>query len=72
MKATMLEGTLNVPGPVVDLGQRSLTVAVELTFATNGLGSRESALSMTYKLIEAAKGKWRMLNGALRVPPSLD
>ena len=34
------------------------------TDITKGPGSREAGLSMIYKLIEAAEGRWRKLTGA--------
>ncbi len=48
------------------------TNPIESTFApvrartdlTKGPGSREAGLSMIYKLMEAAEGRWRRLNGA--------
>ena len=52
------------------------TNPIELTFApvraltdiTKGPGSREAALAMIFKLLEAAEGRWRRLNGSHLVP----
>ena len=52
------------------------TNPIESTFApvrartdlTKGPGSREAGLAMIYKLMEAAEGRWRKLNGAHLVP----
>src|SRR5215217_2379836 len=48
------------------------TNPIESTFAqvrartdiTKGPGSREAGLAMIYKLLEAAEGRWRRLNGS--------
>jgi putative transposase len=52
------------------------TNPIESTFApvrartdlTKGPGSREAGLAMIYKLMEAAQGRWRRLNGSHLVP----
>ncbi len=53
------------------------TNPIESTFApvrarstdiTKGPGSREAGLAMIYKLMEAAEGRWRRLNGSHLVP----
>jgi putative transposase len=52
------------------------TNPIESTFApvrartdiTKGPGSREAALAMIFKLMEAAEGRWRRLNGSHLVP----
>ena len=31
---------------------------------TKGAGSKDAALAMAYKLLDAAQDRWRMLNGA--------
>jgi len=38
------------------------------TDITKGPGSREAGVAMIYKLLEAAEGKWRRLNGYRLVP----
>ena len=52
------------------------TNPIESTFApvrartdiTKGPGSREAGLAMIFKLMEAAEGRWRRLNGSHLVP----
>jgi putative transposase len=52
------------------------TNPIESTFApvrartdvTKGPGSREAGLAMIFKLLEAAEGRWRKINGAHLVP----
>lgn len=52
------------------------TNAIESTFATvrlrtkvtKGAGSREAALAMAYKLVDAAQGRWRRIDGHHLVP----
>ena len=38
------------------------------TDVTKGPGSREAGAAMIYKLLEAAEGRWRRINGAHLVP----
>ena len=52
------------------------TNPIESTFATvrlrhrrtKGSGSRQACLAMVFKLVQAAEKKWRLLNGAQRIP----
>jgi hypothetical protein len=36
----------------------------DITKITKGPGSREAGLAMIFKLLEAAEGRWRRLNGS--------
>ncbi len=38
------------------------------TDITKGPGSREAGVAMIYKLLEAAEGRWRRLNGYRLIP----
>jgi putative transposase len=38
------------------------------TDITKGPGSREGGVAMIYKLLEAAEGRWRRLNGYRLIP----
>ena len=42
------------------------------TRVTKGAGSKDAALAMAYKLLDAAQDRWRMLNGAELVKELLD
>jgi len=42
------------------------------TRVTKGAGSKEAALAMAYKLLDAAQDRWRMINGAELVKELLD
>ena len=56
------------------------TNPIESTFATvrlrtnvtKGAGSKDAALAMAYKLLDAAQGRWRIFNGAEQVKELLD
>ena len=51
---------------------RRLKITIESTFATvrnrskitKGPGSKAAGIAMAFKLIEAAEGRWRAVNGA--------
>jgi len=42
------------------------------TRVTKGAGSKDAALAMAYKLLDAAQDRWRMFNGAELVKELLD
>ncbi len=42
------------------------------TRVTKGAGSKDAALAMAYKLLDAAQDRWRMINGAELVKELLD
>jgi putative transposase len=42
------------------------------TRVTKGAGSKDAALAMTYKLVDAAQARWRVFNGAELVEELLD
>ncbi len=42
------------------------------TRVTKGAGSKDAALAMAYKLLDAAQDRWRMINGAELVNELLD
>jgi len=42
------------------------------TRVTKGAGSKDAALAMAYKLLDAAQDRWRMINGAELVTQLLD
>ena len=56
------------------------TNPIESTFATvklrtrvtKGAGSKDAALAMAYKLLDAAQDRWRLFNGAGLVKELLD